>query len=175
MKKSEQHLFQIQNMIYLIRGHKVMLDSDLAALYGLQTKVLNQQVKRNIKRFPSDFLLQLTSEEHHSLKSQIVTSKNKRGGKQKRPLAFTENGVAMLSSVLHSDRAISVNISIMRIFTKLRSFHILENDLRKEVKGIKESSTKLFKIVFERLDSIREDLTPKLPSNRRKIGLKINS
>ena len=99
-----------------------MLDSYLAKLYGVETKVLNQAVKINVKRFPSDFMFQLTSEEFHFLKSQFVTSKTGSGGKQKQLLVFTENGVAMLSGILSSDRAINVNITIMRTFTKLRSF-----------------------------------------------------
>jgi hypothetical protein len=102
----------VEAMIYTIRGQRVMLDSDLAKLYGVETKVLNQTVKRNLKRFPEDFMTQLTSEEYHFLKSQIVTSKTGSGGKQKQPLVFTENGVAMLSGILNSDRAINVNIAL---------------------------------------------------------------
>lgn len=174
MTKLDNEIFKIKNMIYLIRDQKVMLDSDLANLYNVETKRLNEQVKRNIKRFPLDFMFQLTISEFESLKSQIATSKEGRGGKQKLPYVFTENGVAMLSGILNSDRAINVNISIMRIFTKLRSFHALESNLANEVKDLKEDSNKLFKIVFERLDSIEDDLTPKLPNQRRKIGLKPN-
>ena len=120
-------------MIYLIRGQKVMLDSDLAILYGVETRRLNEQVKRNIDRFPPDFMFQLTKEENEYLKSQIATSNPGRGGKQKLPMVFTENGLAMLSGVLNSKRAIEVNISIMRIFTKLRSFLLLERDLNDRV------------------------------------------
>ena len=172
MTKIENEIFKIKNMIYLIRDQKVMIDSDLAILYGVETKVLNQQVKRNLKRFPSDFIFQLTNDEFTSLKSQIASSKVGSGGKQKLPLVFTENGVAMLSGVLNSDRAINVNISIMRIFTKLRSFHALESNLTNEVRELKENSNKLFKVVFERLDSIEEELTPKLPAQRQRIGIK---
>ncbi len=174
MTKIENEIFKIKNMIYLIRDHKVMLDSDLALLYGVETKVLNQQVKRNLKRFPPDFMFQLTSEEFNILKSQIASSKFGSGGKQKLPLVFTENGVAMLSGILNSDRAINVNISIMRIFTKLRSFHALETNLSGEVKELKENSNKLFKAIFERLDSIEDDLIPKLPNQRKKIGINAN-
>lgn len=99
---------QIQNMIYEIRGQRVMLDSDLAKLYGVEVRVLNQSVRRNLKRFPDDFMFKLIKEEYDFLKSQIVTSKLGRGGKQKQPLVFTENGVAMLSGVLNSPRAIEV-------------------------------------------------------------------
>lgn len=119
----------IQNMIYELRGQRVMLDRDLAALYGVETRVLNQSVKRNIERFPEDFMFQLTKGEFEILKSQFVTSNElksqiatlkSRGGTQKLPYAFTENGVAMLSSVLRSPQAIQVNIGIMRAFTEFR-------------------------------------------------------
>lgn len=113
-------------------------------------------------------MFQLTNEEFNFLKSQIATSKTGSGGKQKLPLVFTENGVAMLSGILNSDRAINVNISIMRIFTKLRSFHALESNLSGEVKELKENSNKLFKVVFERLDTIEENLIPNLPDQRKK-------
>ena len=112
-------LIPIQNKIYEIRGQKVMLDRDLAALYGIETKVLKQSVNRNIKRFPDDFMLQLTLEEFESLRSQFVTS-NKRGGTRYMPYAFTEQGVAMLSSILNSDAAIEINIAIMRVFVAIR-------------------------------------------------------
>jgi len=159
-------------MIYVVRGHKVMLDSDLARLYGVETKVLNRQVRRNILRFPEDFMFQLDKAEYESLKCQIGTSKIGRGGKQKNPLVFTENGVAMLSSILKSQNAILVNISIMRIFTKLRSLHLLENNSISEIGKLKSDTNKVFKIVFERLDDLEEQLIPKLPDKRRKIGLK---
>ncbi len=123
----EIQLDQIQNMIYVIRGQNVMLDSDLAKLYGVETKRLNEQVRRNIDRFPDDFMFQL--------------SKVGRGGKQKQPLVFTENGVAMLSSVLNSKQAIKVNISIMRIFTKLRSFYALEERTDRKVDSLEQNVT----------------------------------
>lgn len=110
----------IESLIYIIRDEQVMLDSDLAKLYGVETKVLNQAVKRNIQRFPTDFMFQLTKDE--CLRSQIVTSNGGRGGSRYMPYAFTENGVAMLSSVLRSERAIEVNIRIMRAFTAMRNF-----------------------------------------------------
>lgn len=163
-------LAQIENMIYVIRGQKVMLDSDLAELYGVETKQLNRQVRRNILRFPADFMFQLTSEEYAFLKCQIGTSKKGSGGKQKLPLVFTENGLAMLSGVLNSERAVAVNIAIMRIFTRLRSFLLLEQELRAEITKLKKGTNGLFKIVFERLDSI-EDATPSLKPSRKKIGL----
>lgn len=171
---NEIKLNQIERMIYVIRGQKVMLDSDLAGLYGVETKVLNQSVRRNLDRFPQDFMFQLTPEEYQVLKSQFVTSKKGSGGKQKLPLVFTENGLAMLSGVLNSDRAIAVNISIMRISTRLRSFLLLEQELRNEIKNLKRGTSEMFKIVFERLDNL-EDTTPSLNPNRKKIGFKTNN
>jgi len=163
---------KIEKMIYQIRGQKVMLDSDLAELYKVETKTLNRQVKRNVEKFPIDFMFQLTNEEYSILKCQIGTSKHVRGGKQKLPLVFTENGVAMLSGVLRGQRAVEVNIAIMRIFTKLRSFLLLEKDLTNRMDTLDTNTNKMFKIVFERLDDIDERITPKLAENRRKIGLK---
>ncbi|MCB9094407.1 MAG: ORF6N domain-containing protein [Halobacteriovoraceae bacterium] len=160
----------IKDMIYVIRGCKVMLDSDLAHLYGVETKILNRQVRRNIKKFPSDFMFQLTDEEFELLKCQIGTSKQTRGGKQKKPLVFTENGVAMLSGILRSDRAIHVNIAIMRIFTRLRSFYMLEKEFDIKIDTLKNSTNKVFKIVFERLDNL-ENNALELPRRKRKIGL----
>ncbi|MBP9680117.1 MAG: ORF6N domain-containing protein [Bacteriovorax sp.] len=174
MTKIEQDLMAIESMIYVIRGHRVMLDNDLAKLYGTETGALNRQVKRNINRFPSDFLLQLTEIEEENLRCQIGISSSKYGGRRYLPFAFTENGVAMLSSVLNSERAIEINISIMRIFTKLRSFHALESNLATELKDFKENTNKIFKVVFERMDSLEEDISPRLPVNRKKIGLKQN-
>ena len=115
-----EDLIIVQNLIYEIRGQKVMLDFDLARLYQVETKVLNQAVRRNIKRFPEDFMFQLDNKEFANLKSQIVTSSW--GGRRTPPLAFTEEGIAMLSSVLHSDVAIDANIAIMRAFVQVRQY-----------------------------------------------------
>jgi len=164
-------IHKIEKMIYLIREQKVMLDMDLAELYQVETKKLNQTVKRNIKRFPFDFMFQLSNQEFKNLKSQIVTS-SLHGGRRKLPTAFTENGIAMLSGILNSDRAIFINIAIMRIFTKLRSFLMLEKDISTRMDKLEQGTNKMFKIVFERLDDIDEKITPKLAENRRKIGLK---
>jgi len=169
---SEINLSKIEKMIYVIRGQKVMLDSDLAELYEVETKHLNRQVRRNALRFPEDFMFQLTSEEYQVLKYQFGTSKSGSGGKQKLPLVFTENGVAMLSGVLNSERAILVNIAIMRIFTRLRSFLLLEQELRSELANIKKGTSGMFKVIFERMDSLEDMIEPRLPANRKKIGLK---
>jgi hypothetical protein len=165
-------LSSIENMIYMIRGHKVMLDSDLAKLYGIETKALKRAVKRNIERFPADFMFELTKEELTNWRYQFGTSNREKMGIRVPPFAFTENGVAMLSSVINSENAIMVNISIMRIFTKLRSFLLLENDLKHRMDKMEENTTQIFKVVFQRLDNFEEMLTPKLPSSRKKIGLK---
>jgi hypothetical protein len=132
----------LETRIYTIRGQKVMLDSDLAELYGVTTSALNRQVKRNIDRFPADFMMKLTEDEFQSLKCQIGISNKGRGGRRKLPYVFTELGVSMLSSVLNSDRAIKINIEIMRAFVKIRAiaaihgeFSIRLSELEKTVKS----------------------------------------
>ena len=130
-----EDLIIVQNLIYEIRGQKVMLDSDLAKLYQVETKVLNQAVRRNIKRFPVDFMFQLDNKEFANLKSQIVTSSW--GGRRTPPLAFTEEGIAMLSSVLHSDVAIAANISILRAFVKVREYLLMASSVSTELKELR--------------------------------------
>lgn len=171
---SDLTIQSIESKIYIIRGMKVMLDSDLAELYGVETKTLNQAVKRNLNRFPEDFMFQPDFNELNELRSQIVTLTHSNTGIHLRhlPNLFTENGIAMLSSVLRSERAIQVNIAIMRIFTKLRSFLILENELRVEVKELKDGTSKLFKKVFERMNNLEEVVYPKADPQRKRIGLK---
>lgn len=149
----------IEQKIYLIRDQKVMLDSDLAKLYGVTTKQLNQQVKRNKKRFPEDFAFRLNREEDIVLRSQFVTSNNSltsqiamskgRGGRRTLPYAFTEQGVAMLSSVLNSDRAVQVNIQIIRTFIKLRKLLSAHADLLKKVENLEKNYDRQFRIVFQ--------------------------
>jgi len=119
----------VMDKIYLIRSKKVMIDRDLAELYDVETRVLNQAVRRNEKRFPKDFMFQMTKEEMHEWKSQIVISNSEKMGLRKPPLVFTEQGVAMLSSVLNSERAIMVNIQIIRVFTKMRELILTHKDL----------------------------------------------
>ena len=165
----------IEKMIYVIRDQNVMIDSDLAKLYGVETRIINRNVKRNIHRFPNDFMFQLDDVEYESLISQIGISKQGRGGRRILPFVFTKNGVAMLSSVLNSENAILVNISIIRIFTKLRSFLVMENNLNERVSNLEKGTNQMFKIVFERLDNYEELITPKLPENRKKIGLRFKS
>lgn len=126
----------IESRIHLVRGMKVMLDSDLAELYEVETRILNQSIQRNRIRFPDDFMFQLTADEAELLRSQIVISNKGRGGRRYLPFVFTENGVAMLSSVLNSDRAILVNIQIMRAFTRIRNLVADNADLRKAIQQI---------------------------------------
>lgn len=156
----------ITNRIYTIRGVKVMLDRDLAELYEVETRVLNQAVRRQIKRFPEDFMFQLSKTEFDNLKSQIVTSSW--GGVRKMPLAFTEQGVAMLSGILNSDRAIEVNIRIMRAFVQLRHVAIAHEDLRREIEALRQQTDERFEIVFEVLDNLVGNNDP--DENDRKIG-----
>jgi len=146
---------RITSKIYFIRNRKVMLDKDLAELYGVETRVLNQAVKRHKKRFPDDFMLQLSKSEYEFLISQFVISKKSgRGGVRKMPYAFTEQGVAMLSGILNSDRAIAVNIQIMRTFIRLRQAIVDNADLRKEIEEFKHLTDERFQIVFETLDQL---------------------
>jgi len=141
----------IQNKIYEIRGQRVMLDYDLAEMYGIETKVLNQAVKRNINRFPSDFMFQLTNQEVNNLRSQIVTSSW--GGYRYLPFAFTEHGVTMLASVLRSPVAIEINIQIVRAFIVLRQFALNNQHLIQELEDIK----KQIKILQDDVESLSQD------------------
>jgi hypothetical protein len=161
----------IERRIYLIRGKKVMIDFDLAELYGVTTKQLNQQVSRNRRRFPEDFIFRLTKEEAEALRSQFVTSKTGRGGRRYLPNAFTEQGVAMLSRVLKSDQAIDVNIAIMRAFVRLRQMLETNEELnRKFTAVIRKLSThdKYFTVIFDELKRLSEPSTP----SRKQIGFK---
>lgn len=173
----------VMNQIYYIRDQKVMLDRDLAELYGVETKVLKQAVKRNIDRFPKDFMFELTKQEFEILRSQIVTSKDGRGGTRYLPMAFTEQGVAMLSSVLNSDRAIKVNIQIIRVFTRLRQALADNMDLRLEIEYIKnalekqsrtqESQNKSIDLIFSYLDRLQEKIETKPSTDKKRIGYEI--
>jgi len=142
----------ILKKIFLIRGEKVMLDRDLAELYGVPTKSLKQAVRRNMGRFPEDFMFELTKKEFDNLRSQSVTSSH--GGSRYLPMVFTEQGIAMLSSVLNSDKAIQMNIQIIRIFTKIRRLVLENNDLKKELDDHKELAEERFRVIFETLDQL---------------------
>jgi hypothetical protein len=160
---------RIEKSILLIRGHKVMIDSDLAELYGVETRVLTQAVKRNLSRFPSDFMFQLSEQEAQDLRSQTVISKRLRGGRRYLPYVFTEQGVAMLSSVLNSNRAVEINIEIMRAFVRLRQFVISHKDLARKLDALErkfESHDMHIRSLFE---AIRQLMSP-APPKKRKIG-----
>ncbi|WP_461788793.1 ORF6N domain-containing protein [Pedobacter sp.] len=161
----------VVNKIYEIRNQKVMLDRDLAELYNVETKRLNEQVRRNIDRFPDDFMFQLTESEWESLRSQFATSKAGRGGRTYLPYVFTEHGVLMLSSVLNSPQAIQVNIQIVRIFTRLRNLLSEHSELKLEIADIKkhlQNHDKNIELVFSYLDK----LIDKENQPRKRIGFK---
>ena len=157
----------IQNKIFEVRGCKVMLDFDLALLYNVETKSLKQSVRRNISRFPEDFMFELTEIEFNSLRSQIVTSN--RGGLRYMPFAFTEQGIAMLSSVLNSEKAIEVNISIIRAFVTFRQFSLTYSELKDRISIIE----KQFPDIYKALNYLVEkDLVSDNNNERNKIGYK---
>jgi hypothetical protein len=163
---------KILNRIYVVRGVKIMLDKDLAELYNVETRVLNQSIKRKANRFPKDFMFQLTEKEFKNLISQNVTSSW--GGTRKMPFGFTEQGVAMLSSVLNSDIAIEVNVRIIRVFTALREYALTHKDillqlakLEKEVKGNSKDIENIFMVLKELLEKQQKQIPP-----RKRIGFK---
>lgn len=157
----------IVRKILAIRKQKVMRDKDLAELYDVKTKVLLQAVKRNIKRFPEDFMFQLTKEEYNDLRSQFVTLKKSGRGKHRKylPYVFTEQGVAMLSSVLNSERAITINIQIIRTFTKLREMALSYKELKTKIEKMESKYDKQFRIVFQALKQLIE------PSKKKKVKI----
>ena len=157
----------IKNKIHEIRGHKVMLDFDLAELYSIENKVLKQSVRRNINRFPDDFMFELSEIEFQSLRSQIVTSN--RGGSRYMPFAFTEQGVAMLSSILNSNKAIEINIAIMRTFVTIRQFSLSYAELKTRIEEIEKQFPDIYKALNYLVD---KDNNPKPRSERNKIGYK---
>jgi hypothetical protein len=156
---------RIEKCIYLLRGLRVTLDDDLAMLYGVETKILNQAVKRNTRRFPEDFMFRLSTKEFENLRSQFVTSRW--GGRRYPPNAFTEQGVAMLSSVLHSKRAIQVNVEIMRAFVRLRRMLATNAELARKLAALEKKYDAQFSVVF---DAIRGLMTPPEPKKKRSIG-----
>jgi hypothetical protein len=158
---------RIETRIFLIRGQKIMLSTHLAELYEVEPRVLVQAVKRNIERFPEDFMFQLSAEEFVSLKSQFVTS-SWGGLRRAAPYAFTEQGVAMLSSVLHSPRAVQVNIEIMRAFVRLRQMLQQNADLARKLAALERKYDAQFKVVF---DAIRGLMAPPVP-RRKRIGFR---
>ena len=159
---------KIERRILLLRGQKVMLDADLAELYGVTVGRLNEAVKRSGKRFPCDFMFQLSLQELRNLKSQIAISSSRWRGRRHQPYAFTEQGVAMLSSVLNSERAVQVNIEIMRAFVRLRALIASNKELARRMDALEKKYDSQFKAVF---DAIRELMTP-IPPTPRPIGFR---
>ena len=159
----------IVSKIIFLRGEKVLLDRDLAKLYGVETRVLKQAVRRNIKRFPSDFMFELSKQEFEDWRSQFVTSNSDKMGLRHKPMAFTEQGVAMLSSVLKSERAIEVNIAVMRAFVRLRQMLASNEDLSRKLEDMEKKYDEQFKVVF---DAIRA-LMVETEKPKRKIGFEV--
>ncbi|MFA5804507.1 MAG: ORF6N domain-containing protein [Melioribacteraceae bacterium] len=147
----------VAQLIRFIRGEKVILDRDIAQLYNIETRALKQAVKRNIKRFPRDFMFVLNKEEFISWRSQFVTSDSDRKGLRYAPMAFTEQGVAMLSSVLNSERAIEINIAIMRAFVKLRQLMESNKNLAKKIAALESKYNGQFQIVFETIKQLMQE------------------
>jgi hypothetical protein len=164
----------IERRIYLIRGQKVMLDSDPAEIYGVPTFRLNEAVKRNLKRFPLDFMLQLNREEASFLTSQIAMSKARRGGRRTLPYAFTEHGVAMLASVLNSDRAAQMNIVIIRAFVKLREVVASHKELARKVGRLDAAQKRQGSLIMAVVEEIKR-LQQGLPATKRRIGFLADS
>jgi len=156
---------EIEQLILFIRGHKVILDADLAQLYGVSTKALVQAVKRNIDRFPEDFMLQLTDEELRILRSQIVTSRSgaRWGGRRYPPYAFTEQGVAMLSSALRSKRAVQANIEIMRAFVRIRALLMSHVELEAKLNTLEKKYDAQFRVVFEAIRALMKPAAVERP------------
>src|SRR5271168_2759980 len=153
----------IHQKIFFVRGTRVMLDTDLARLYGVETKNLNKAVKRNASRFPGDFMFQLSTRESQFLRFQIGTSKSVQGGRRYAPYAFTEQGIAMLSSVLRSARAVQVNVAIMRTFVRLREMLTTHEELRRKIDAMEKRYDTRFQAVF---DTIRRMLETPIPAKK---------
>ena len=160
---------RLEEIIHFIRDERVILDRDLAPLYGIPTKALKQAVRRNLNRFPSDFMFVLTKSEFKTWRSQFVTSKTDRKGLRYPPMAFTEQGVAMLSSVLSSRQAVDVNIAIVRAFVRLRRMVASHVELARKLEELESKYDHQFKIVFR---AIRELMTPSLPPATKRIGFR---
>lgn len=167
--RSAMDLIQIQNKIYTIRQQRVMLDYDLAAMYEVETRALNQSVKRNLKRFPSDFMFQLTTQEWEAMSSQNVMTSSSKRPKAAIPYAFTEQGLAMLSGILNSDKAIEVNISIMRAFVLIRTLALTYKELSERLKILEDKFPDIYKAINYLLDKDKNEVKQK---ERTKIGFK---
>jgi phage regulator Rha-like protein len=162
-------LERIERAILLVRSEKVMLDSDLAEIYGVETKRLNEQVRRNLNRFPPDFMFRLTPKEAESLRSQFATSNTGRGGRRYLPYAFTEHGALMLANVLNSERATQTSVQIVRAFVRLRQLLSSNAELARKLESLEKKYDTQFRVVF---DAIRQLMTPE-PPKRREIGFHV--
>jgi len=166
-------LEQVQNKIFEIRNQKVMLDFDLAEMYEVETRILNQSVKRNIRRFPEDFMFRLTINEWSSMRLQFATASQSKRNVNVTPYAFTEQGLAMLSGVLNSEKAINVNIAIMRAFVQVRQFALTNKDLTEKLKKLENKTNKKFKDVYEVLNYLlQKDRLEIEDKTRTRIGFK---
>ena len=161
---------RIEQRIFVIRGHRVMLDRDLAELYGVPTKRLNEQVRRNIKRFPEDFMFQLTWKEFKDWRSQFATSNGDKMGLRRRSYVFTEQGVAMLSSVLNSERSVQVNIAIMRAFVRLKQVLATHKELAAKLRELEQEVSKHNKLIIEIFEIIKQLALPPKSKPKPQIG-----
>lgn len=158
---------EIEKHIFIVRKQKVMLDSDLALIYGVETKSLNQAVKRNLNRFPDDFMFQLSKIEGESLRSQFVTSKKGKGGRRYLPYVFTEHGALMLGNILNSETAIETSIQVVRSFMRLREMVISHSELSKKLSSLEKKYDSQFKVVFDAIQKLMVE--PEVP--QKKIGI----
>lgn len=166
--------FTVESRILLLRHQRVILDADIAELYGVPVKVLNQQIKRNRRRFPSDFVFQLTTKEHAALRSQIVTSKEGRGGRRYLPYAFTEHGAIMAATVLNSERAVDMSVFVVRAFVRLREMLATNRKLAVKIDELENRLDTHDSTINELIDAIKELMTPDAPP-RKRIGFQLPS
>jgi|SRR5215475_2143321 len=173
MPKSQSALaVSVESRILLVRNHKVLLDADLAELYGVPVKQLNQQVKRNKERFPADFMFQLTPAEHATLRSQIVTSKPGRGGRRYPPYAFTEHGAIMAATVLNSERAVEMSVFVVRAFVRLREMLANNHELAAKIDELERRLDTHDASIQDLIEAIKELMAPDPPTSRR-IGFQL--
>src|SRR5216684_2618007 len=173
MKKREMALVKpVESKILILRGHKIILDSDLAELYGVPVKRLNEQVKRNAERFPADFMFQLSAKEHDSLKSQIATSSKARGGRRYPPYAFTEHGAIMAATVLNSERAVEMSVFVVRAFVRLREMLATNRRLAGKIYELENRLDTHDSVIQDLVEALKELMTPKKPS-RVRIGFQL--
>jgi len=173
MRKGEMALVKpVESKIMVLRGHKVILDSDLAALYGVSVKRLNEQVKRNTERFPADFMFQLSAREHDYLKSQVATSNNARGGRRYAPYAFTEHGAIMAATVLNSERAVEMSLFVVRAFVRLRETLSRNRQVAAKLAELERKLKGHDTAIQDLIDAIQEMMSPE-PAKQRRIGFKL--